>query len=121
MLDLLTRGRLVTVLGPGGMGKTRVVQEVARRAAATTPLVAVVELASVRTGEDIGFALSSTLGVRDVTRGPRLGDQVVRAEVDELLADRLGEVETLLVLDNCEHVVEEAARWTAELLAVVRD
>ena len=119
VLDLLGRSRLVTVLGPGGMGKTRVVQEVARRSVETTPLVAVVELASVRTGEDIGLALTSALGVRDVTRSPRLGDQVARTEVHELLADRLGEVDTLLVLDNCEHVVEAAARWAAELIAVV--
>ncbi|MBD7951070.1 AfsR/SARP family transcriptional regulator [Oerskovia rustica] len=117
ILDLLARSRLVTVLGPGGMGKTRVVQEVARRASATTPLVAVVELASVRTGEDIGLALTSALEIRD-TRGLRLGDQVARAEVHELVADRLGETETLLVLDNCEHVVDEAAAWAAELLAV---
>ncbi|WP_139107868.1 ATP-binding protein [Oerskovia enterophila] len=118
ILGLLARSRLVTVLGPGGMGKTRVVQEVAHRSVGTTPLVAVVELASVRTGEDIGLALTSALEIRD-TRGLRLGDQVARTEVHELVADRLGETETLLVLDNCEHVVEEAARWAAELLAVV--
>lgn len=118
ILDLLARVRLVTVLGPGGMGKTRVVQEVARRASATTALVVVVELASVRTGEDIGIALTSALEIRD-TRSPRLGDQVARAEVHELVAGRLGETEALLVLDNCEHVVDEAARWAAELLAVV--
>lgn len=117
ILDLLARSRLVTVLGPGGMGKTRAVQEVARRASGTTPLVAVVELASVRTGQDIGLALTSALEIRD-TRGLRLGDQVARAEVHELVADRLGETETLLVLDNCEHVVDEAAAWAAELLAV---
>lgn len=117
ILDLLARSRLVTVLGPGGMGKTRAVQEVARRASATTPLVVVVELASVRTGQDIGLALTSALEIRD-TRGLRLGDQVARAEVHELVADRLGETETLLVLDNCEHVVDEAAAWAAELLAV---
>ncbi|MHA7132709.1 BTAD domain-containing putative transcriptional regulator [Oerskovia turbata] len=118
ILDLLTGSRLVTILGPGGMGKTRVAQEVARRASATTPFVAVVELGGVRAGEDIGFALTSALEIRD-TRGPRLGDQVARAEVHELVADRLGETETLLVLDNCEHVVDEAARWAADLLAVV--
>lgn len=118
ILGLLARSRLVTVLGPGGMGKTRVVQEVARRASATTPLVAVVELASVRTGEDVGLALTSALEIRD-TRGLRLGDQVARAEVHELVAERLGETETLLVLDNCEHVVDEAARWAADLLAAV--
>ncbi|MBM7497145.1 AfsR/SARP family transcriptional regulator [Oerskovia paurometabola] len=117
ILGLLARSRLVTVLGPGGMGKTRAVQEVARRAGATTPLVAVVELASVRTGQDIGLALTSALEIRD-TRGLRLGDQVARTEVHELVADRLGETETLLVLDNCEHVVDEAAAWAAELLAV---
>ncbi|GAA3222336.1 BTAD domain-containing putative transcriptional regulator [Oerskovia jenensis] len=118
ILDLLARARLVTVLGPGGMGKTRVVQEVARRASATTALVVVVELASVRTGEDIGIALTSALEIRD-TRSPRLGDQVARAEVHELVAGRLGETGALLVLDNCEHVVDEAARWAAELLAAV--
>ncbi|MCB8799117.1 hypothetical protein LJD40_26700, partial [Escherichia coli] len=59
---LLDSGRVTTVLGPGGLGKTRLAMEVAQRAAAAgLPGVVVVELASVRDGADIWLALASAL------------------------------------------------------------
>ncbi|MGW9184413.1 ATP-binding protein [Agromyces sp. NPDC055661] len=114
---LLGEHRLVTILGAGGLGKTRLAQEVAGRSDA--PVVVVVELASVRSDDDVVLALASTLGIREASTSARLADRAQRPDMQARLVDRLGERPTLLVLDNCEHVVEGAADWTAELLAAV--
>lgn len=112
---LLGRHRLVTVLGAGGLGKTRLAQEVAARA--ETPAVVVVELASIRTDDDVVLALASTLGVREASTSQRLGE--ARLDVRGRIVARLEEISTLLVLDNCEHVVDGAARWAADLLGSI--
>ncbi|WP_235492037.1 BTAD domain-containing putative transcriptional regulator [Leifsonia sp. Root112D2] len=115
---LLRTARLTTILGPGGLGKTRLAQELARTAAEHTPAVIVVELASVRTGEDVTLALASTLGIREASTGRlKLNDPGVRLDVHERILATLGERETLLVIDNCEHIVDAAASWIADILA----
>jgi predicted ATPase/DNA-binding SARP family transcriptional activator len=116
----LRASRLVTVLGPGGLGKTRVAQEVARRASDAGMPVAVVELATVRTDADVELAIATTLGVRDVQSSQRLGDQLPRPDTRGRILDRLRGNGTLLVLDNCEHVLDGAARWVADVLAETR-
>ncbi len=103
----------MTVLGAGGLGKTRLAQEVAGRAA--VPLVVVVELASVRTDDDVVLALASTLGVREASSNRRIAEGALDVR-DRILA-RLEEGPALLVLDNCEHVIDGAAGWAADLLA----
>ena len=117
ILALLEIARVTTILGPGGLGKTRVAHEVAARSLDRFRAVAVVELASVRTEEDVVFGIASALGIRDSGNGRRLGDQVVRADLRTRILNRLGETRTLLVLDNCEHVIEAAAEWCATLTA----
>ncbi|ROQ41074.1 putative ATPase [Frondihabitans sp. PhB188] len=118
----LTTSRLVTILGPGGLGKTRLAQEVARRAGDSTARVVVVELAAVRSDDDVVLAVASALGVREVGAPRlRLADPGVRRGVRERLADALLEMPTLLVLDNCEHVIGSAAELTAEMLAETAD
>lgn len=112
---LLRRSRLVTVLGTGGLGKTRLAQALAARSAA--PVVIVVELAGVRSDDDITLALASTLGIREVTTGQRLGEALPRPDVRARIVGQLAERPTLLVMDNCEHLVDGAAQWVAELLA----
>lgn len=119
LLTLLGSARLVTVLGPGGLGKTRTAQEVARRTDAGGRRVMVVELASVRTDDDVALALATALDVREETGGRRIGDRLLAPGTSTRVAERLDERPTLLVLDNCEHVVEGAATWVAELLAEV--
>ncbi|WP_394552732.1 BTAD domain-containing putative transcriptional regulator [Agromyces sp. MMS24-JH15] len=115
--SLLTGHRLVTILGTGGLGKTRLAQEVAGRSDA--PTVVVVELASIRDAHDVPLALATTLGIREATAGTRLGDLGRRPELRDRIVDQLGERPTLLVVDNCEQVVEGAATWVADLLAAV--
>ncbi|GAA4264801.1 BTAD domain-containing putative transcriptional regulator [Frondihabitans peucedani] len=115
---LLAQARLVTILGPGGLGKTRLAQEVARHQSQILPGVVVVELAGVRAGDDVTLALATTLGIREARVGRvRLGEPGVAADVRELILLALDERPTLLVVDNCEHVIEAAASWVADILA----
>ncbi|MFN8669592.1 MAG: BTAD domain-containing putative transcriptional regulator [Gemmatimonadaceae bacterium] len=114
--DALSWSRLVTVAGAGGAGKTRLVREVAaaivRDAAAddaTLPFpdgILWVELAPVSSGEDVAATLAALL---DIT--PSSGKPLVDAVVDALRSQRL-----LVVLDNCEHVIHEAAALADALL-----
>lgn len=119
LVEALGRERLVTILGPGGLGKTRLAQAVAQHTTLDAPAVVVVELAGIRSDEDVLGAIASTLGVREETSGQRLGDHLLRTDAATRVLERLGETRTLLVLDNCEHVVDGAARWASELLADV--
>ncbi len=67
--EVMNSARVTTVLGPGGTGKTRMAHELGFRAAQGIP-VALVELASLRSGEDVIAAISGTLGVSEVDMKP---------------------------------------------------
>lgn len=104
MADLrrtIGESRLVTICGPGGAGKTRLALEAAGDAG---PLfdqgVWLIELADVARGSEVMAAAARALGV---------------AEAD--VVDHLAHREALLVVDNCEHVVAEAAAAIATLLS----
>lgn len=114
--QLLRDSRLATILGPGGLGKTRLAQELAHRA--SEPAVVFLELAGVRSGDDVVLALGSTLGIREVSSATlKLNDPGVRLDLRERILSVLGERPTLLVVDNCEHIVDAAAAWVADILA----
>ncbi|KQR20275.1 hypothetical protein ASF79_12040 [Agreia sp. Leaf335] len=123
VLELLTRRRLVTLVGSGGLGKTRLSQDVAARAADAGSAVIVVELASISSDDDVGLHIASTLGIREVQSARRLGDPIVVPDVRRRILDALIALSgratpaALLVLDNCEHVIEDAAIWAADLVA----
>jgi predicted ATPase/DNA-binding SARP family transcriptional activator len=119
--ELLAIARVTTVLGPGGLGKTRVAQELAARALASFGAVIVVELASVRSSDDVVFAIASALGIREVASSKRIGDRLVRDDLRGRIVARLADARTLLVLDNCEHVIDSAAEWSAALTAALPD
>jgi predicted ATPase/DNA-binding SARP family transcriptional activator len=118
---IMESARLTTILGAGGLGKTRLAQALAARAAERMPGVVVVELASVRTGDDVPLALASTLGIREYT-GTRLSlsDPTVRVDVRARILGALNEQPTLLVMDNCEHLIDAAAEWIADIVASTR-
>ncbi|WP_406442112.1 tetratricopeptide repeat protein [Streptomyces sp. NBC_01613] len=103
--SLLADARLVTLTGPGGAGKTRLAVEAANHHAG----VCFVELAPLTEGAQIPYAVLTALGVREGFRTPATDS------TDRLLA-ALEDRELLLVLDNCEHLVEAAARIAALLL-----
>ncbi|MDE3724178.1 BTAD domain-containing putative transcriptional regulator [Nocardiopsis sp. N85] len=107
--DLLDRHRLVTVTGPGGVGKTSLALAVARAVAAGDP-ARPVDLAALDSEGDPVTALATALGVRD-------GDGPLTGRIGALLRGR----RALLVLDNCEHLVEGVADLAARLLAGVSD
>ncbi|MEU0388678.1 BTAD domain-containing putative transcriptional regulator [Streptomyces chartreusis] len=119
----LTAARLVTLLGPGGAGKTRLSQEAAATLRHAMPGgVWLAELAPVDDPAAVPEAVLTALGAREtVLYGA--GTEGIRAAVADRLDDpvaRLAEhcsrPRMLLILDNCEHVADAAARLTEELL-----
>ena len=94
--------RLLTLTGPGGAGKTRLAVELASRAQAA----GWVEMAPVTDPRLLAEHVAIVLGVPDRTGKPSIGH----------IADRFGSRELLLVLDNCEHVVEPCAALVSQLL-----
>ncbi|WP_326811809.1 tetratricopeptide repeat protein [Streptomyces scopuliridis] len=119
----LGRARLVTLLGPGGAGKTRLSQEAAELMAEGWPDgVWLAELAPVNDPETVPEAVLTSLGAREtVLRGA--GAEELRAadrhagEPLVRLAEHCARRRMLLLLDNCEHVIGAAAALAEELLA----
>jgi len=100
--------RLVTVVGPGGMGKTRLALEVARRALDRYPAGAwLVDLAPLPAGASLPRATAAALGVHERPGRPLL----------EVIVDALQTRQLLLVLDNCEHLGDGVARLVGALLS----
>ncbi|RZS37775.1 putative ATPase [Herbihabitans rhizosphaerae] len=111
VIGLLADTRLVTLLGPGGIGKTRLAAAVAEAAGPSFPLGgAFVDLVPVRDGF-VERAVAATVGVTE-RPGQTLADSI---------AQRLGRGRSLLVLDNCEHLVDAAAEFVERLLSTCPD
>jgi predicted ATPase/DNA-binding SARP family transcriptional activator len=110
-IALLGTGRLLTVIGPGGCGKTRLCYEMAREVAPEHPGgVHVVELAGYAAAKDLDALtarVAAAVGAREVAGEP----------VAVSLARHLGDGRCLVLLDNCEHVRADTAALVHELLA----
>jgi predicted ATPase/DNA-binding CsgD family transcriptional regulator len=103
----LARCRLLTITGPAGAGKTRLALEAAGRMLRSYPDgVWLVELAPVGSGEVVPQTVAAALGVPE-----RAGEPLV-----DTLAEALGSRRVLLVVDNCEHLIEPAANLLEGLL-----
>ncbi|MGW2487557.1 BTAD domain-containing putative transcriptional regulator [Streptomyces sp. NPDC001606] len=119
----LARARLVTLLGPGGAGKTRLSQEAAEAVRHTLrDGVWLAELAPVDDPEAVPHAVLTAIGAREtVLHGA--GADGMRAVADrhddplERLVEYCARRRMLIILDNCEHVIEAAARLAERLLA----
>ncbi|MFD4785843.1 BTAD domain-containing putative transcriptional regulator [Streptomyces sp. NPDC058459] len=119
----LAASRLVTLLGPGGAGKTRLSIEAAEAVRDTAPDGAwLAELAPVDDPDAVPQAVLTAIGAREtVLHGA--GVEGVRAASDrwgdpvERLVEHCGRRRMLIILDNCEHVVDAAARLAERLLA----
>jgi predicted ATPase/DNA-binding SARP family transcriptional activator/DNA-binding CsgD family transcriptional regulator len=109
IIRLLGATRLLTLLGPGGCGKTRLAVEVAARLRASYPDgVWWLELASLEDGALVPDALMHSFGLR-----PEPGRTTLQT-----VGDHLRDRHVLLVLDNCEHLVSACAGLVATLLRV---
>lgn len=119
----LASARLVTLLGPGGAGKTRLSQEAAETVRDTArDGVWLAELAPVADPDAVPQAVLTAVGAREtVLYGAGAEEMRVAAERHddplERLVEHCARRRMLIVLDNCEHVVEAAARLVEELLA----
>jgi predicted ATPase/DNA-binding SARP family transcriptional activator len=110
--------RLVTLIGPGGSGKTRLATEVGHALVDRHPDgVWLVELAPVGDGADIAQAVLTALGLRAqaLVSGARQRNEPVETPIDRLVG-ALAHRAPLLVLDNCEHLVADAATFADRLL-----
>ena len=106
---LLGRGRLVTLTGGGGVGKTRLALQVARQVRTFPDGTWLVELAAVTDPELITSSIAGVLAVADHSTPSVLA----------ALVDYLRDKQSLLVLDNCEHLLDGCAVLVSKLLAAV--
>jgi len=103
----LAAARLVTLAGVGGVGKTRLALETAAEAGKSYPDgVWLVQLASVRDPALVARTAARALGIPDQSRKPALAQ----------LVDHLADREALIVLDNCEHLLDACAELADRLL-----
>ena len=108
----LTTTRLVSLVGPGGVGKTRLaLQAGADLGRGFDGGAWLVELAEVRDGAAVTIAVLEALDLRDQAATTPL----------QILTAFLGERQVLLILDNCEHVIDSVAQVVTELLRAAPD
>ncbi len=112
--DLVAEHRLTTLIGPGGSGKTRLATETARTL--TPPDGAwLVELAAVGADGDVAQATLAGLGLRDALLG-----STSNADLTDRLIAAVRDRDGLLVLDNCEHMIESVAAFADRVLGECR-
>ncbi|MFE3256423.1 LuxR C-terminal-related transcriptional regulator [Nocardia sp. NPDC059091] len=108
---LLPTTRVLTLLGPGGMGKTRLSRQIGHLVARAFPDgVWLVELADVQDPALVTLSVAESLNLRDESTAPL-------PRLTEFLADK----RLLLILDNCEHLIEACAALVGRIIATTPD
>lgn len=115
-LDQLARQRLLTITGGGGVGKTTLAVAMAQAlTSAFADGVRFVDLAPLTHSASLASAVFTSLGYES-----RDGSALHGGSVDDMLAHVLADREILIVLDNCEHVIDRAAMVAEQLLQAGR-
>jgi predicted ATPase len=114
--ELVAEYRLTTLVGPGGSGKTRLATETSRTLLDDLPDGAwLVELADIGADGDVAQATLAGLGLRDALLGG-----APNAELIDRLVAAIRDRDALLIVDNCEHVIEQAAAFAHRVLGECR-
>ncbi|MET8121899.1 BTAD domain-containing putative transcriptional regulator [Micromonospora sp. NPDC005189] len=117
--EALGKAPLVTIVATGGAGKTRLAAEVTRRAAAAGQSARVIELAGLRSPDEVLPTVLAALGGGDTSAtGGNLGLERRVLSPEERLRAVAPDLDGLVVLDNCEHVLDAVATVVADLVAV---
>ncbi|MCB1295229.1 MAG: winged helix-turn-helix domain-containing protein [Gordonia sp.] len=117
IVALFGRHRLVTVQGPGGVGKTRVSHRVGAELARAGRSVFYVPLAPIRDDDDVVSAIAATLGVGESEFAASGRPRRSIGDLADRIIDAVRGLDVLLILDNCEQVVGRCATLVADLLA----
>jgi predicted ATPase/DNA-binding SARP family transcriptional activator len=119
--ELIAEHRLTTLIGPGGSGKTRLATETARTLLGDFPDGAwLVELAAIGVDGDVAQSAVAGLGLRDALLGEAANPMGTAASLTDRLISAIRDREALLILDNCEHVIESAATFAHRALGECR-
>jgi predicted ATPase/DNA-binding SARP family transcriptional activator len=114
--------RLITLVGPGGAGKTRLAAEVAAAMRDdalddTADGIWLAELASVTDAADVPQAVLGAIGLRESRLLPDGTQRITSRDARTRLLEGLADARALLVLDNCEHLIDACAHLADALLA----
>ncbi|MEU9009427.1 BTAD domain-containing putative transcriptional regulator [Streptomyces sp. NPDC048479] len=116
--ELLRTSRVTSIVGAGGLGKTRLAHVVSREAEQRE--VHLVALAGLTSDDDVAGEVASVLGVGESLRTP-VSRFAIPADVLTGIVGALGPGPALLVLDNCEHVIRGVAELVQALVSMTRD
>lgn len=107
LAETIRTSRVTSIVGAGGLGKTRLAHLMGRLA--EQPVVHFVELAGVTSPEGVAVEVGDVLGVRESVAGRLTTAAARRTDLVSRIVDQVGTAPALLILDNCEHLVDAVA------------